>query len=233
MESCRFISIAVAVILQANRVQARFGEREGTATKLADVQLQSTACEGDPAFDAQGAAECCDMYVRNPLMVIGKTWGGVSRTTQTRWTSLHCDKLAPHLRRARAHAATGIATQIKAAVAREDYDLAAKLKKQRGTAPPPSPPTYKACGTPMPKGTCCVPSANAHVLSTAAPPVALGDRLREPGVVDISDAGVQGQRLGRRHVPLESQLGSARIWPHSVSRGRDPPVRIGAGVRVR
>ena len=158
MESCRIIRIAVAVIVQANRAQAHFGDRQGIATQLVDMQLQGSACRSVPALNAPGPAECCDMYVRNPSMTIGKTWGGASRTTQTRWTSLHCDKLAPHLRRARAHAATGIATQIKAAVAREDYDLAAKLKKQRGTAPPPSPPTYKACGTPMPKGTCCVPS---------------------------------------------------------------------------
>ena len=112
------------------------GDREGGATKLADVQSQGTACGSDPAFDTQGAAECYDMYVRNPSMMIGKTWGGVSRTTQTRWTSLRCDKLAPHLRRVRALAASGKATQIKAAVARrEDYNLVAKLKKQRGSDP--------------------------------------------------------------------------------------------------
>ena len=68
---------------------------------LALGDVQSSACQKDPIFDNPDAAQCCNIYVKAPSMVLGSTWGDVPRETQLRWKSLHCDTWALNLRRAR------------------------------------------------------------------------------------------------------------------------------------
>jgi hypothetical protein len=72
---------------------AAFGRKQGVAVPLADAG----DCAGFPA----ARAGCCTMYLAQPDMELGLTWGGLSVHGQDRWGSLKCDKLRNKLLHAR------------------------------------------------------------------------------------------------------------------------------------
>ena len=81
----------LGLFLQIMLVVADFGDKQGKVLALHDVTQDVTSSR----------RHCCAMYVANPSIVIGQTWGTLAEKRRRQWQKLNCDQFATWLRRVR------------------------------------------------------------------------------------------------------------------------------------
>ena len=77
-----------------------FGQQEGVIVALADFTNEGQGCDHED-FDGKQAKDCCRMYIENPSVVVGRTWGSLPAVDRERWNWLQCDQFQRQLQRAR------------------------------------------------------------------------------------------------------------------------------------